>query len=311
MDGKTAFVFPGQGAQKVGMGQNLAKRFTVADSLVKRAGELLGFDLALLCYEGPDEELSKTENTQPAILTVSCMALEVFRRECAVKPDFVAGHSLGEFSALYAAGTFTFDDAVTIVRKRGTYMSCAPEGGMAAVLGLGADVIESICWKASDCNSHVKPANYNGDGQTVIAGNRNALEKAIVLLKKEGAKRILPLNVSSAFHTPLMKEAEKKLSADLDGMKLKSPATTLVNNVDAEFVTDAQGALDGLKRQVTGAVRWTGVMRKIMESGVKTVVEFGPGRTLCGIIRRMDKTIKLLNVEDEDSLNKTLEALNE
>ncbi len=309
MDGKIAFVFPGQGAQKTGMGRNLAERFAVADDLMKRAGELLGFDLASLCYEGPDEELSKTENTQPAILTVSCMALEAFRQKCAIKPDFVAGHSLGEFSALYSAGSFTFEDAVTIVRKRGTYMSRAQEGGMAAVLGLDASVIESVCWEASCCNGHVKPANYNGDGQTVIAGNRNALEKAIALLKEKGAKRVLQLNVSSAFHTPLMKEAEKRLSADLDDMKLENPSATLVNNVDSEFITSAESALNGLKRQVTGAVRWTDVMRKILESDVRTVIEFGPGRTLCGMFKRMDKTVTLLNVGDEESLDKTLEVL--
>ncbi len=306
---KTAFVFPGQGAQKVGMGANLADSFPESAELMERADKALGFSLSRLCYGGPVEELAGTENTQPALLTVSAMALEAFRRRSNIKPDFVAGHSLGEFSALYAAGALSFDDAVGIVRKRGEYMSQASGGVMAAVLGMDAAVIENACREAGEGDDSIRPANYNGAGQTVIAGAPAALERVTPILKERGAGKIIPLNVSAAFHTSYMEGAALKLSADLDAMNFREPDVPLVNNVDAKIVKTASAARDGLKRQVTGAVRWTDIMKTILENEVRAVIEFGPGRTLVNMFKRVDRSLLLLNVEDKESLEKTLEAL--
>lgn len=307
--GKIAFVFPGQGAQKVGMGRDLLENFPGVAEIMELAGKTLGFDLASLCMDGPEERLSETENTQPALLTVSAIALKAFREKCSVIPDFVAGHSLGEFSALYAAGVYSLENAVRIVRKRGEYMSQVSGGAMAAVLGLDTSSIEKVCADISSASSELQPANYNGEGQTVIAGNEEAIERAIPILNDKGAKRVVKLNVSAAFHTPFMNEAAKKLALDLDGLEMKDPDTPLVNNVDSKIVNTADEARDGLKRQVTGAVLWTGVMRTLIGSGVRTVIEFGVGRTLIGMFRKMDKTLNLLHVEDRDSLNRTVEAI--
>jgi len=266
------------------MGMDLARAFPVSAQLMSRAVEKLGFDLQKLCYEGPERDLSQTQNTQPALLTVSAMALAAFNEKSggSVRPDFVAGHSLGEFSALYAAGAFSFEDAVDIVRKRGLYMSRASGGVMAAVLGLDASEIEAACESVSDGDDYVKPANYNGSGQTVIAGTKNALERVTPLLKEKGAKRIIPLNVSAAFHTPFMKEASENLAKDLDAMTFNPLSAPLINNVDAKTVSGADEAREGLKRQVMGAVRWTEIMKAMIDNGVRTVIEFGPGRTLVG-----------------------------
>ena len=311
MNGKIAFVFPGQGAQKIGMGQDLAEKFRCAKNLMETATQTLGFDLQKLCFEGPVEDLSQTQNTQPALLTVSAMALEAFREKSggSVKPDFVAGHSLGEFSAVYAAGSLSFEEAVGIVRKRGEYMSRASGGVMAAIIGLDVAKVEELCSSVSDGDSFVKPANYNGAGQTVIAGTKEALEKATPMLKDAGAKKVVPLTVSAAFHTPFMKEASENLAKDLDALTFAKPETPLINNINAAIVDDGDALRDGLKRQVMGAVNWTDIMTQLLEGGVQTVIEFGPGRTLLGMLKRADKTLTLLNVEDEASLIKTIEAL--
>jgi len=302
-------VFPGQGAQKIGMGGNLADSFPESAKLMEQADRALGFSLSRICYDGPVEELAGTENTQPALFTVSAMALEAFRRRSDVKPDFVAGHSLGEYSALYAAGSFGFEDAVCIVRKRGEYMAEASGGVMAAVLGMDSAIIENACREVSEGADSIRPANYNGAGQTVIAGTATALERVTPILKERGAGKVIPLNVSAAFHTPYMEDAARKLSADLDAMEFNDPGAPLVNNVDAKIVRTASETRDGLKRQVTGAVRWTDIMKAILENGVRAVVEFGPGRTLVNMFKRVDRSLLLLNVEDKESLEKTLEAL--
>ncbi|MFQ5431743.1 MAG: ACP S-malonyltransferase [Nitrospinota bacterium] len=311
MDGKIAFVFPGQGAQKVGMGQNLAEKFPSAKNLMERATQTLGFDLQTLCFEGDIAELSQTQNTQPALLTVSAMALEAFREKSggAIKPDFVAGHSLGEFSAVYAAGSLSFEDAVGIVRKRGEYMSRASGGVMAAIIGLDVGKVEEICVSASEGDSFIKPANYNGEGQTVIAGTKEALEKATPMLKEAGAKMVVPLKVSAAFHTPFMKEASENLAKDLDALTFDKPEAVLINNIDAAIVDSGDAVREGLKRQVMGAVKWTDIMTQFIDNNVRTVVEFGTGRTLIGMLKRADKTLTLLNVENETSLIKAIEAL--
>ena len=291
------------------MGKSLAETFPLAASVMDRADKTLGISLSSLCYEGPEEDLSATQNTQPALLTVSAMALEVFRGRCGIKPDFVAGHSLGEFSAIYAAGGLTFEESVGIVRNRGLYMSESSGGVMAAVLGLDADKIEEACREATDGDSFIQPANYNGTGQTVIAGKEDALERVTEILKEKGAKRVIKLNVSGAFHTPLMTSASDRLATDLDGLAFKDATATLVNNVDAALVNGGADLREGVKRQVMGAVRWTGIMETLVKEGVKTVVEFGPGKTLIGMFKRVDSSLTLCNVEDDESLNKTLEIL--
>jgi len=306
---KLAFVFPGQGAQKSGMGKELSEKYQSSASIMEEADESLGFDLSTLCYEGADEELALTQNTQPALLTVSAMALSAFRENLDIQPDFVAGHSLGEFSAVYASKGLSFKDAVQIVRKRGEYMSVASGGVMAAVLGLDASLIKEACSSVSQGESYIQPANYNGSGQTVIAGMESALEKVTPLLKERGAKRIMPLKVSSAFHTPFMSDASDKLAVDLDNLSFNQLGIPLINNVESLPVTSQEDVRNGLKKQVTGAVRWTEIMDYLIKAGVKTVVEFGSGKTLIGMFKRADRSLRLLNVEDEASLEKTLEAL--
>lgn len=295
----------------MGMGQNLAEKFPSAKNLMERATQTLGFDLQTLCFEGDIAELSQTQNTQPALLTVSAMALETFREKTggAIKPDFVAGHSLGEFSAVYAAGSLSFEDAVGIVRKRGEYMSRASGGVMAAIIGLDVGKVEEICVSASEGDSFIKPANYNGEGQTVIAGTKEALEKATPMLKEAGAKMVVPLKVSAAFHTPFMKEASENLAKDLDALTFDKPEAVLINNIDAAIVDSGDAVREGLKRQVMGAVKWTDIMTQFIDNNVRTVVEFGTGRTLIGMLKRADKTLTLLNVENETSLIKAIEAL--
>ncbi len=301
---KIAFVFPGQGAQTVGMGKDFC-RIPSCGALLDAASATTGLDMAKLCFDGPEEALSQTQNTQPALLTASAMALCAFREKSPLKPDFVAGHSLGEFTAIYAAGGASFEDAVGLVRKRGLYMSQADGGAMAAVLGMDAAAIEAVCREVGG----VYPANYNGDAQTVVAGGRDALERALPVFQAKGAKRVVRLNVSAAFHSPFMRTAAEKLSADLDATTFHPLSAGLVNNVDARVATSPTDVREGLKRQVTGAVRWTDVMRVLLENGVRTVIEFGPGKTLTGMFRRADKTLALHNIEDASGLEKTLEEL--
>ncbi len=304
-------MFPGQGAQAVGMGKDLAHNCPPVGGLMESASAAIGIDLGKLCYEGPEDQLAQTQNTQPALFTVGAMALAAFRARSNVQPDFVAGHSLGEFTALYAANALSFEDAVNIVRRRGLYMSEARGGGMAAVLGLDAAAIEDVCRQMSDAPGALQPANYNGDAQTVIAGRKDLIEKAVPILQERGAKKVVVLNVSAAFHSPFMNDAAVRLSADLDKLKFNDPAVPLINNVDAKPVSAAAEAREGVKRQVTGAVRWTGVMKAMLDNGVQTVIEFGIGRTLIGMFKRIDKNLTLCNVEDLASLEKTLEVLNQ
>ncbi len=301
---KIAFVFPGQGAQTVGMGKDF-NDVPSCRAFLDAASATTGLDVAKLCFDGPEEALSQTQNTQPALLTASAMALCAFREKSTLKPDFVAGHSLGEFTAIYAAGGASFEDAVGLVRKRGLYMSQADGGAMAAVLGMDAALIEAVCREVGG----VYPANYNGDAQTVVAGGKEAIERALPVFQARGAKRVVRLNVSAAFHSPFMRTAAEKLSMDLDATTFHPLSAGLVNNVDARLATSPTDVREGLKRQVTGAVRWTDVMRVLLENGVRTVIEFGPGKTLTGMFRRADKTLALHNIEDASSLERTLEAL--
>ena len=302
-----AFLFPGQGSQSVGMGKELAARYPVAKQTFEEADAALGYALSALCFEDPEEKLKMTEVTQPAILTVSVAALRVLREQ-GVEPRFVAGHSLGEYSAHVAAGTLEFADAVRIVRNRGRYMQeavPAGQGAMAAVLGLSLAEIEAACREAAQ-GEVVAPANINSPSQVVISGHAAAVERAAELVKQRGAKRAVMLPVSAPFHCALMQPAQDRLAAELKSANFHPMRVPLVTNVDAEVIDSAEKARDALIRQVTGAVQWEKSMGALASRGVQTFVEVGPGKVLCGLMRQIDRSRTCLNVEDPPSLEKTV-----
>jgi [acyl-carrier-protein] S-malonyltransferase len=289
------------------MGRELAENHTAAREVFAVADAALGFPLSKLCFEGPAEELQLTANTQPAILTVSVAAAMVLREKVA-PPDFVAGHSLGEYSALVAAGAMSLADAVRLVRKRGQYMQEAVPvgtGAMAAVLGLDGSVLDEICREAAQ-GDVVSPANLNSPGQVVIAGSASAVARAVDLARGRGAKRAIMLNVSAPFHCALMKPAQERLSVDLDATSISDPHLPLVNNVNAQVVTSASAVREGLKQQVTAPVRWEESVRRMRREGVELFVEVGPGKVLSGLVRQIDRSAECLRVEDSATLNEAV-----
>jgi len=298
-----AFLFPGQGAQKVGMGRSLADRFSICRDTLAEADAALGEPLSTLCFEGPDDKLMLTENTQPAILAVSTAAAR-FLASRGLAPAFVAGHSLGEYSANVAAGTFAFADALRLVRRRGRYMQEAVpvgEGAMAAILGLDADQVAQVCAEAAD-GEVVSPANLNGAGQVVIAGARDAVARAGERAKAMGAKRVIPLPVSAPFHCALMKPAEDRLAPELRAIAAQTPRVPIVANVDAELKRDAPAAIEALVQQVSSPVRWEMVVRRLASEGVTTYVEVGPGTALSGMVRRIQREATVVNFGSPDDL---------
>ncbi len=313
MSKKIAFLFPGQGSQAVGMGRELAEKFSVAQQTLAEADEALGFALSRIYFEGPEDELKLTENTQPAILTVSVAAARVLA-EHGVEPAFTAGHSLGEWSAHVIAGTLSFPDAVRAVKARGRAMQQAVpagEGAMAAVLALDAAQVAEACAEAAqETGLVVQAANLNSPSQTVISGAVAAVEKASALCKAKGARRAVMLPVSAPFHCALMQPAQEEVARVLAGLALGDPRVPVAANVTGGIVTTAGAAQDALIRQVTGAVRWVDCVQSLKAAGAEVYIEAGPGKVLCGLLKQIDGELKSLNVEDAASLEKTLAELN-
>jgi [acyl-carrier-protein] S-malonyltransferase len=303
MNLKTAFVFPGQGSQYSGMGQELCSNFEEARLVFQQADEALGLALSRLCFEGPEADLKLTENTQPAILTASIAAYRVLEAR-GILPDFVAGHSLGEYSALVAAGALTLEEAVTVVRQRGKYMQEAVPvgvGAMAAILGLEAAELEAVCREASQ-GQVVSPANFNSAQQIVIAGHTEAVERAMKLARERGAKRAIPLPVSAPFHCALMVPAQERLRPELDSLHIRPLRCGLINNVDARQVFSADEIRDGLLRQVPSPVRWQQSMEKMLQFDVRVFVEVGPGHLLAGLLKKMPSVEHVFNIEDSSGV---------
>jgi len=294
-----AFIFPGQGSQRVGMGQALAEAFPVCRETFDEADAALGWPLSRLCFSGPEEELALTTKTQPATLAVSIAACRLLASR-GVVPSFVAGHSLGEYSANVAAGTFTFADALTTVHRRGRYMQEAVPvgtGAMAAVLGLDAELVAQACREAEEetgAGEVVSPANLNGAGQVVIAGTRDGVARAGERAKALGAKRVIPLPVSAPFHCALMKPAEDRLAPELRALATADPRVPIIANVDAEPKRDARAAIEALVAQVSAPVRWEAVVRRLASEGVTTYVEVGAGTVLSGLVRKIDREARVL-----------------
>jgi [acyl-carrier-protein] S-malonyltransferase len=305
-----AFLFPGQGSQAVGMGKDLAEKYPAARQTFDEADEALGYKLSTVCFEGPEDQLRLTEITQPAILTVSVAVLRVLETRIP-KPSYVAGHSLGEYSAHVTSGTFGFAEAVRTVRNRGKYMQEAVPvgiGAMAAILGMEAAKITAVCKDAAQ-GEVCEPANLNSPEQIVISGNRAAVERAAKLAEERGAKRAKLLPVSAPFHCSLMKPAQDRLEKDLNALPMRKPVYPVACNVEAELVTDEQRARDTLVRQVTGAVKWEQCMRLLIAQGVQTFLEIGPGKVLCALMRQIDRSKTCVNVSDDATLAKALESL--
>ena len=306
-----AFIFPGQGAQKVGMGKALADAFPICRETFAEADEALGEKLSQLIFEGPEERLILTENTQPAILAVSTAAGRLLESR-GLTPAYVAGHSLGEYSAHVAAGTFSFGDALRTVRRRGRYMQEAVpvgEGAMAAVLGLDVDKVRQACAEAAD-GDVVAPANINGAGQVVIAGAREAVKRAGERAKALGAKRVVPLPVSAPFHCALLKPAEDRLAPELRALSARNPRVPVVANVDASPKYDAAAAIEALVRQVSAPVQWEATVGRLASEGVTTYVEVGPGTTLSGLVRKIQRDATSVSFGSPDDLAAVELAIN-
>jgi [acyl-carrier-protein] S-malonyltransferase len=309
--GKIAFLFAGQGAQYPGMGKELYNSFEAARKVYDKANEVLGMDIKNLCFEGPDSELAKTENTQPAILTTS-IAIAFVLKEHNIHADYAAGLSLGEYSALTYSDVFSFEDGLRLIQKRGKIMQNAvPEGvgAMAAVMGLDRNVIENVC---NSLNGYgvVEVANYNCPGQIVISGEKHAVEKASEELKNSGALKVVMLNVSGPFHSSLLKNAGEELEKEIKKVQINAPKIKVISNYDNDFyTTNSNLTIYKLKSQISSSVMWEDNVRKLIEDGVETFIEIGPGKTLTSFMKKIDKSKKVLNVEDIKTLEKLLKEL--
>lgn len=303
---KVAFVFPGQGSQYMGMAKEFYAQIPEVRALFEEANEALGWDVAQLCFEGPETDLVQTSNTQPALLTASIACLKALEQQ-GLQGQMVAGHSLGEYSALVAAQSLGFADAVRVVRQRGLLMEAAggKDGGMAAVLGLDNEQVVSVCAEAS-AEGLVEPANYNCPGQVVISGTKAGIAKAMELAKAAGAKRVIELSVSGPFHSGLMQEAGVQLEQTLAEVAIKAPAIPVIANVSTEVLTSPEQIRRSLVQQVSGSVRWEQSVRRMIEQGVTQFVEVGPGKVLSGLIKKINREVQVVNVEDPASLENAL-----
>jgi [acyl-carrier-protein] S-malonyltransferase len=307
---KIAFIFPGQGSQYVGMAKDFIETFKESKEVFDIASGILGYDLAQLCMHGPAEKLNMTENTQPAILATSIAILRPLERR-GLEAGAAAGHSLGEYTAITAAGGFELKDAISLVQKRGRYMQEAvPEGAglMAAILGMDRGAVEKTCLDASN-NGIVAPANYNSPGQIVIAGEKNAVEKAMELARAAGAKKVVPLAVSVPSHCSLMKQAGDRLAKELDTVVISDLRIPIVNNAEAKFITTAAELKPSLLRQISSSLYWDDSINRMTEQGYDTFIEIGPGKVLSGLVKRIARDAKVMNVEDQKSMGETLGAL--
>lgn len=310
---KIAFVFPGQGSQTIGMGQELFEKYDIAKEIFKKADDVLGFSIKDMCFNGPEEDLRKTFNTQPAILTVSVICYEILKQH-GIIPEIVAGHSLGEYSALVAAGTLKFEDAVHLVRQRGAFMQEAVpigQGGMAAILGLERSIIIDVCNKVSAEFELVQAVNFNCPGQVVIAGTSNGVEKACELLKEAGARRTVVLPVSAPFHSALMKPASEKLALALDKITLNNASIPVVANVSGKILVEPNAIKASLIEQAASPVKWEDCVAEMQKFGADLFVEVGPGKVLNGFNKKINKEITNFNVENIESLEKTLDYFKE
>ncbi len=308
---KIAFIFPGQGSQAVGMGKDLFDNFAIAREVFEQADDALQFSLSEMCFSGTAEDLALTANTQPAILTISVAAFRVMEAEGFPKPDFVAGHSLGEYSALVAANALSFTDAVRTVRKRGTYMQEAVPlgvGAMAAILGLPLETVEIACDDARE-GEVCSPANINSPAQIVIAGNADAVDRAMELLKERGAKRTIKLNVSAPFHCDLMFPAQSRLAEDLEKIEFADLRFPLIENVSAEPNSSGERARTALIEQVSAPVRWAQTVETLLAKDVETLIEVGAGKVLSGLVRQINRDVRCLNIENTESLKSSLSLL--
>jgi [acyl-carrier-protein] S-malonyltransferase len=308
---KIAFIFPGQGSQAVGMGKDLFDNFPAARAVFEEAGDALGFSLSEMCFAGDEADLQMTANTQPAILTASVAAFRAMEAENFPMPDFVAGHSLGEYSALVAAGAISFSDAVRTVRKRGTYMQEAVPvgvGAMAAILGLPLETVEVGCQDAAE-GEICSPANINSPAQIVIAGNAGAVDRAIEILRTRGAKRAIKLNVSAPFHCDLMLPAQERLAKDLQEINFSDLVFPIIENVSAEANTKGERVPAALTEQVSKPVQWAPSVENLINEGVETFVEVGTGKILSGLVRQINRDVRSLNVENVESLKYSFQSL--
>lgn len=305
--GKIAFLFSGQGAQYVGMGKDLCEKYQEAKSVFELSNQACGFDITGLCFHGPQEDLNLTENTQPAILTTSVAVMEVLKKE-GIIPDVVAGLSLGEYSALVCSGALSLEEAVPLVKKRGKYMQEAvPEGvgGMAAIVGLDRETVFSVCEEAKE-DGVVEAANFNCPGQIVLAGEHSALDKAIEIATGKGAKMAMKLPVSAPFHSSMLQPASDKLKEELEEIQIRPLLIPLISNVDADYVSCHEEVKPKLIHQVVSPVKWEDSIRRMIDDGVDTFIEVGPGKALTGFIKKIDRKLNYMNVEDMDSLEQVL-----
>ncbi|MBM7644323.1 [acyl-carrier-protein] S-malonyltransferase [Scopulibacillus daqui] len=311
--GKIAFLFPGQGSQQVGMGKDIIEKYSEAADIFRKADQRLDYPLSEIILNGPEDKLTLTENTQPAILTVSCALLKLLEEE-GLQPDYTAGHSLGEYSALVSSKALSFEDAVFAVRKRGMFMEEAVPAGagtMAAVLGMKADKLKEVCEKVEADGDTVQLANLNSSSQIVISGTKEGVEKASALAKESGAKRVVPLNVSGPFHSSLMKPAAEKLEGVLSAVDIHDAEIPLIANVTADLVTEANDIQEHLIEQLYSPVRWVESVEKMKEFGVDTYVEVGPGNVLSGLVKKVDRRAAIYQVNSLETFEQTVQALKE